>query len=531
MDIGQIVDNKYQVLSMIGRGGLSKVYLAKNIHTDTTCAIKEITNNSPKDKSIIDLMLLESQVISNFNHKGIPKIFDVINEPKRVIVVMEYVEGIPLNRVIEESGPLSENVVISIAKQLIDIFKHVHSKNIIYRDLKPSNIMIKSTGEITLIDFGTARIYTPEKVNDTQWLGTLGYAAPEQFGTMGQTDYRTDIYAFGVTLFNLLTGINPAQHYQNVFAINIYNYNQKFSYRLERIILKCTERNPIDRYQNFSEVEYDFLNANNILAKPSHKKFFSRFFARKNYNRIANTNKEDQFKTQESFVFSSIQTNKTEILVGDNHDYCIPCSILDKQEIHIFLSYCHHDSDLADIICNKLSVYSFIKISRYTTAVPYKGSFKAFMDTLGTHDKVIMIISDQYLKSRACMYEVGQLITLSNFKNKIMFVVCSNNDKQYYKFSPKEDIEAKIYDPHERNKYIIYWELQCKLLKEDLDIIEDECAKIETLEIIREIKRIISSDIGLFMKYIADANGISFSNLCDHNFAEFINELDLENQF
>ena len=102
------------------------------------------------------------------------------------------------------------------------------------------------------------------------------------------------------------------------------------------------------------------------------------------------------------------------------------------------------------------------------------------MNGLDYHDKVIMIISDQYLKSRACMYEVGQLIKSSDFKKKILFIVCSNRDKKFYKVPAVENIEAKIYDPHDRNQYIIYWENKCSELHEDLNLIKDECAKIET---------------------------------------------------
>lgn len=149
------------------------------------------------------------------------------------------------------------------------------------------------------------------------------------------------------------------------------------------------------------------------------------------------------------------------------------------------------------------------------------------MNTLREHDKIIMIISEQYLKSRACMYEVGQLINTTDFQNKILFLICSDSDKKYYKNNQEESIEAKIYDPHERNQYIIFWENQYSLLEDDLKKIKDECAKIETLEVIRDIKKIISNDMGLFMKYLADVKGISFNELYQHNFKEFFDELEI----
>ncbi len=138
-----------------------------------------------------------------------------------------------------------------------------------------------------------------------------------------------------------------------------------------------------------------------------------------------------------------------------------------------------------------------------------------------------MIISDKYLKSRACMYEVGQLINSVDFQKKILFIICSNNDKKYYKSITDDNIEAEIYDPHKRNQYIIFWENQYNLLKEDLEIIKDECSKVETLEIMRNIKKIISQEIGPFMKYLGDARGISFDELYQHDFKEFFDELGI----
>ena len=124
----------------------------------------------------------------------------------------------------------------------------------IYRDMKPANVMLKPDGNVTLIDFGTAREFKSTSVADTTCLGTRGYAAPEQFGGMGQTDARTDIYCLGATMYHLVTGHNPAEYPYEMYPIR--QWNPRLSSGLEEIIIKCTQKNPEDRYQSCAELMY-----------------------------------------------------------------------------------------------------------------------------------------------------------------------------------------------------------------------------------------------------------------------------------
>lgn len=110
----------------------------------------------------------------------------------------------------------------------------------------------------------------------------------------------------------------------------------------------------------------------------------------------------------------------------------------------------------------------------------------------------------------------------------IIAIICSDEDKKYYKSVPEQSITAKIYDQHDRNQYIFFWEDKCETLNNDLKRMKNECAKIETLETLRNINNIINKDIGLFMKYLADANGISFTSLKEHDFKEFLDELGIK---
>jgi len=169
---------------------------------------------------------------------------------------MNYIRGNPLKDRLDELGARPQELVIEWAKQLSDVLGYLHTRKpaIIYRDMKPSNIMLKPDGKLTLIDFGTAREYKEKNLADTTCLGTIGYAAPEQFGGKGQTDGRTDIYCLGATLYHLVTGMNPSEPPYEIKPIR--EINPSLSSGLEKIILKCTQRNPEDRYQNCAELTY-----------------------------------------------------------------------------------------------------------------------------------------------------------------------------------------------------------------------------------------------------------------------------------
>lgn len=161
--------------------------------------------------------------------------------------------------------------ISSQAKQLCEVLGYLHTRKnpIIYRDLKPDNIMLRPDGSITLIDFGIAREYKEYAAHDTRALGTQGYAAPEQFGGQGQTDARTDIYGLGTTLYHLVTGYNPSEPPYEIFPIR--HWNPSLSQGLERIIWKCIQRNPKDRYQSCAEILYALEHYQDLDNKHSLK--------------------------------------------------------------------------------------------------------------------------------------------------------------------------------------------------------------------------------------------------------------------
>ena len=257
LEIGSLVDGKYKILTKVGQGGMSVVYLALNEKANKQWAIKEVRKDGIKDFEVVKQGLVaETEILKKLNHPNLPSIIDVIDQDDSFIIIMDYIEGNSLNKALEEFGAQPQESVISWAKQLCDVLGYLHSRKspIIYRDMKPANVMLKPDGNVTLIDFGTAREFKEKNLADTTCLGTVGYAAPEQFGGMGQTDARTDIYCLGATLYHLVTGMNPCEPPYEIKPIR--EINPTLSGGLERIILKCTQRDPNDRYQSAAELMY-----------------------------------------------------------------------------------------------------------------------------------------------------------------------------------------------------------------------------------------------------------------------------------
>ncbi|MDE7389375.1 MAG: serine/threonine protein kinase [Lachnospiraceae bacterium] len=271
LEIGSMVNGKYRVLREIGHGGMSVVYMAIDEKANKTWAIKEVRKDGVLDfEAVRQGLAVETEMLKRLRHPNLPSIVDVIEDDEILLIVMDYVEGNALSKELTEHGAQPQEKVVEWAKQLCDVLGYLHSRTpaIIYRDMKPSNIMLKPNGQIVLIDFGTAREYKDKNLADTTCLGTVGYAAPEQFGGMGQTDARTDIYGLGATLYHLLTGNNPSQPPYQIKPIR--SINTSLSNGLEKIVEKCTQRDPDERYKSCAELMYDLEHYDEI--DDQHKK-------------------------------------------------------------------------------------------------------------------------------------------------------------------------------------------------------------------------------------------------------------------
>lgn len=263
--IGTVIDGKYEILKEIGRGGMSIVYLAMDKRLNKQWAVKEIRKkgSGKNDEIVVNSLLAEANMMKKLDHPSLPRIVDIIDNGITIYVVMDYIEGESLDKILNEYGAQPEELVINWAKQLCDALSYLHSQkpSIIYRDMKPANVMLKPEGNIKIIDFGIAREYKEQNLADTTVLGTKGYAPPEQYS--GQTDPRSDIFALGMTMHHLLTGVDPRNG--EPYA-SVRQWNPELSEGIEIIIDRCVEPATENRYQSCTDLLYD-LERPDVITK------------------------------------------------------------------------------------------------------------------------------------------------------------------------------------------------------------------------------------------------------------------------
>ncbi len=216
LDAGSLLAGRYRILAKVGEGGFGVVYKARDIQRrHRLVAIKQIDRATLSTRQIIeatDSYNREVTILSRLSHRNLPRIYDHFTDPTHWYVVMQYIEGETLEDYLKRAngGRLPLRQVRAIGVQLSNVLSYLHAQTppIIFRDVKPTNIMRTRWGRLYLIDFGIARHFNPDKKRDTSPLGSPGYAAPEQYGR-AQSTTKTDIYGLGVTLQSLLTGREP----------------------------------------------------------------------------------------------------------------------------------------------------------------------------------------------------------------------------------------------------------------------------------------------------------------------------------
>lgn len=258
---GDVIRGRYEVMSLIGEGGMSRVFLASDRQlTNKLWAIKEVDRRAtdPAGRPIEASLAMEAELLSKVDHPNIVDIVDIEKTDDFIYVVMDYVEGRSLDEVVRMSGPQDEADVQRWMLEICDALECLHRQNppIVYRDMKPNNIMLHPDGYVKLIDFGVSREYKDDvdKKKDTIAFGTTGYAAPEQYGK-AQSDARTDIYGVGATMWHLLGGEAPPSAFPlpSVRTVNP-SVSEGFS---DVIIPKCTKVDRSERYQSCDELAAD----------------------------------------------------------------------------------------------------------------------------------------------------------------------------------------------------------------------------------------------------------------------------------
>ncbi|MGL4655776.1 MAG: protein kinase domain-containing protein [Sarcina sp.] len=260
--IGEVVDERYEILKEIDRGGMSIVYLAQDNRLKKSLAIKDIRKSNKIDNEILLKCLKgEADLLTALDHQTLPKIYDIIEGESHIYVVMDYIEGESLKKKLDREKVCSYVEVIEWGKQLSEVLDYLHKRKpypIIYRDMKPHNIMITPEGKLKLIDFGTA-IKINSEARNLNFL-TDAYAAPEQM--IGEVaDERTDIYNLGVTLYHLVTGFKRKD---NEYLRPVREINPALPEGLDYVISKCIRDNPSERYQSAAELNRDLFRINKM---------------------------------------------------------------------------------------------------------------------------------------------------------------------------------------------------------------------------------------------------------------------------
>lgn len=261
LEEGKKLAEKYRIDELVGKGGMGSVYRAEDLCDHTIWAVKEERISRSNEQ----LLRQESAILLKLNHPLLPKAREIFEINEYLYIVMEFVRGQTLQSILNENGKVPESVAWKWFQQISDVLAYLHGLDtpIVYRDLKPSNIMIQPSGDIKLIDFGLAEEYRTNKRQGKKILAlTRGYAAPEQYDGRYRDDVRTDIYALGVTMHYAVTGKNPNKPPFRFRPVR--KLNSSVSYAMEYIIGKCIQPSPDKRYANACELSRELQNMQSL---------------------------------------------------------------------------------------------------------------------------------------------------------------------------------------------------------------------------------------------------------------------------
>ena len=265
---GDIVDGSWEVIKQIGQGGSGTVYLVRDIELNRLLALKEVpVRNTDQGKRQAKAVVAEVSLLKSLSHPSIPRILKMTHDEHSILIIMDYIEGYSLRNLIAKKDYIEEALIIKWGLALCDTLKYLHNRNpkVIYRDLKPHNVMLSNENHLFLMDFGISREVGPDfDYSKEDRVGTKGYAAPEMRAKNAWFDERSDIYALGRTLYFLATRNSPSleklPNGQELPILPIRQYDASRSVGLEKIIEKATAYKPKDRYQSVEEMIYDLKN-------------------------------------------------------------------------------------------------------------------------------------------------------------------------------------------------------------------------------------------------------------------------------
>ena len=261
---GMFIADRYEILERIGTGGMADVYKAKCHKLNRLVAIKVLKPEYCEDKTFVSKFRIEAQSAAGLMHSNIVNVYDVGEEDGIYYIIMELVEGITLKKYIEKKGHLGVREAVSVAIQVAQGIEAAHKHHIVHRDIKPQNIIISKEGKVKVTDFGIARAASANTINSSV-MGSVHYISPEQ-ARGGYSDEKSDIYSFGITLFEMLTGrvpfegdstVNVALQHIQEDMVSPKQYVDDIPISVEQIVLKCTQKKTDRRYQNMTELIAD----------------------------------------------------------------------------------------------------------------------------------------------------------------------------------------------------------------------------------------------------------------------------------
>lgn len=258
LECGTVINGRYEILKQNGKGDISVVYLALDLKLSKQLAVKVIQKKdiSKGNEFVLNKIYDYIKFLKRLDHPAIPKIVDFIETNDYFAIVMDYIEGLTLEKIIKNYGKQHQTLVIDWIIQICDALRYLHNQKppCIHGNVAPENIILQPCGNISVVDIGVIRIFNYKHISDIHHLETNDYVAPEQY-INGKIDERSDIFGVGMTMYRLLSGSNTNYHVGQSLPIRIVNPN--VAARWERIIQKCTEPNPDNRYQSIEELYSD----------------------------------------------------------------------------------------------------------------------------------------------------------------------------------------------------------------------------------------------------------------------------------
>jgi serine/threonine protein kinase len=258
----KLISRRYRIIKKIASGGMADVFLGDDLKLNRKVAIKILAANYAGDKNFVVRFKSEAQILARLNHPNIVQVYDWGEFDGSYFICMEYVEGESLKEIIDKKGPLPPETVVDYATQISSALLMAHKNNLIHRDIKPQNILVTTEGEVKVTDFGIAKSLSTDITKTLNIMGTAHYISPEQ--ARGEVlDHRTDIYSMGIVLYEMLTADVPFRGGTSIDISLKHIYEkplkpseliENIPEKLEKIIMHCLEKNPVDRYPNIREL-------------------------------------------------------------------------------------------------------------------------------------------------------------------------------------------------------------------------------------------------------------------------------------